>query len=155
MAKVNSGPQNKRTGSSFEDVFFRQAQLQGFLILQNHQEARFTYNGRLQPIKGELDFKMIKNGVTGFFDCKSFASDKFSFSAIEEHQAERSKLYNEWNVPSGFIVYFRQSNAVCFFSGTVINKKGPGSSFSQSDGLLLGSIFEFRLDGLFLSRSKK
>ncbi len=146
-ANKSSAPENRNQGASFEDVFFKIAQLQGFLILKNHTSCRFVPGGRAIVIKeGELDFKLINSdGVTGFFDCKSYQDDFFTFSQLDEKQIERSLLYNEWNIPSGFIVYFHKTNMVVFFPGHIITKKGPRSRFDITDGIGLGSIFKFDL----------
>lgn len=144
----NSG-QNKRNGTYFEKVFFKQAKEQGLTPIPNHISARYTYNGRLQPIKSELDFKLIKDGITGFFDCKSFEHDYFTFSQICPKQLERSVLYNSLNVPSGFIVFFREINKVFFFKGTDIMSSGQRSRIESKNGISLGSIIKMNLNNLF------
>jgi hypothetical protein len=142
---MSNGPSNKRAGTSFEDIFSRQAQLQGFLVMPNHTPCRFIPGGRAIPIKGELDFKLIdQSGRVGFFDCKSFQEDFFTYSDLDEKQIERAVLYNEWSVPSGFVVYFRKTNQVYFYNGHVIDLKGPRERFDKSDGISLGTIFKFR-----------
>lgn len=140
---------NKSNGTYFEKVFFKQAKEQGLFPIQNHITARYIYNGRLQPIKSELDFKLIKNGITGFFDCKSFENDHFTYSKICPKQLERSNLYNALNVPSGFIVFFRELNQVFFYKGSVIKDLGPGSRLERKNGICLGNISKMNLQLLF------
>ncbi len=144
----SQAPDNRDQGASFEDVFYKQAQLQGFLILKNHTTCRFIPGGRAIVIReGELDFKLITNeGRTGFFDCKCFQGDSFTYSMLDEKQIERSLLYSEWNIPSGFIVYFMKTNKVYLFRGDHIYGKGPRSRFDHADGKLLGTIFQFKIN---------
>jgi len=146
---MSNSANNKRNGTEFEKIFFQHAKIQNLTPIQNHISARYLYNGRLQPIKSELDFKLIKNGITGFFDCKSFEHNYFNYSQICPKQLERSVLYNHLNVPSGFIVYFRSINQIYFFKGYKIAKSGPGSKIIPEIGKLLGSISKMSLAQLF------
>lgn len=140
---------NKLTGSSFEDLFKKQAQRNGLLALQNHLTARMMGAGHLTLIKSELDYKLInQDGAVGYFDCKTYGRDFFYFSQIEEKQISRSVLYNEWNVPSGFIVWFRKSNSINFYTGREINAKGAKARFEPSEGVKLGTFENFDLKGL-------
>lgn len=148
MSKADPN-QNREDGKGFESLFFSRAQINGFLVIQNHYTCRFTPGGRVQVIKGELDFKIIsQTGRVGYFDCKTYAKDQFSFSALEPKQVDRAATYNYWKVPSGFVVWFRKANHVQFYSGEEIQEKGPRSSFTCSEGLSLGGYENFDLKPL-------
>lgn len=154
MSPPTTGRENQVVGKQFEELFFRQAQRSGLLPLKNHLACRFLYGGRVQVIKGELDFKLItQEGRTGYFDCKSYQDDHFTYSMIEPKQIERSQLYNDWNVPSGFVVWFRKANAVCFFPGRAIALRGPGSRFERKDGIFLGRFENFNLKAVMAAYS--
>lgn len=138
--------QNRDNGKAFETLFVKQAKFNGLLALKNPLAAQYTYNGRLQPLPGDLDFKLIDHqGNIGYFDCKSFDGESFSYSALKEHQIERAVLYNEWCVPAGFVVCFRASRQVVYFTGIQIKEKGPGNSFEATDGRFIGHFENFDL----------
>ncbi len=152
----NNGPSNQKLGKAFEELFFKQAQLAGFLPIKNHIACQYTFKGRMQPVaalRGELDYRIIdQSGKVGWFDCKTFDTDQFYYSEINEEQIDRAMLYSEYKVPAGFVVYFRGDNSVCYFPGHRIAKKGPGSSFTKKDAHLLGTIFGFSLKTLLKLR---
>lgn len=146
MGKAEIASDNRDSGSAFEDLFFKQAQRNGLLVIKNHYTAKFTYKGRLQIVKGELDFKMIsQQGDVGYFDCKSYDGEYFTYSQIDEDQLKRAITYNNWAVPSGFVVWFRKVNLIVFFSGHVIARKGARERFDMEDGLVLGRWDNFNL----------
>lgn len=142
-------PTGAEEGRIFEKLFIRQAQRNGLLAIKNHLSAKHGWKGRLILIKSELDFKLItQSGRVGFFDCKSFAGEKFTYSMIDPDQMQRAITYVEWNVPAGFVIWFRKYNRVVFFSVATIANKGPGTSFGPRDGDLLGRYEEFNLKRL-------
>lgn len=142
---------NKEQGKIFEQLFQKQAQRSGLLALKNPLNCRILWKSKIQIIRSELDFKLInQKGDIGFFDCKSFEDDYFTFSELSGYQIERAVLYNYWHVPAGFVVYFRKPNAICYFSGISIKQKGPGSRFAKGDGLFLGRYENFDLKGLLV-----
>ena len=137
--------ENKEKGLLFENFFQRQARIQGFLCLKNELSARYIGKGRLIAIKSDLDFRLIRQGKVGYFDCKSFSTEKFTYSDLNKDQIDRALRYNEHDVPAGFIVYFLDLKLVRYFSGAYIDKKGPRTSFSHMEGQNLGSIFNLNL----------
>lgn len=142
---------NRDTGALFEDLFKKMAQMNGLLPIKNYLTARIIYAGKIQLMKSELDYKLInQDGQVGYFDCKTYDDKKFSYSNLEPKQIERAKLYYDWGVPSGFVVWFRESNRVIFFTGKDIVQKGPGNSFNDQEGLWLGRAERFDLKGLLI-----
>lgn len=140
---------NREQGKAFEELFIRQAQRNGLLVIKNWYTAKFTYTGRLQVVPGELDFKIAnQKGRVGYFDCKTYGEDHFIYSDLDKDQVERAVTYNHYRIPSGFIVWFRKSNVVAFYSGHAVKRIGPGSRFLPSDGQRLGSYEEFDLKPL-------
>lgn len=140
---------NKSEGDIFEELFLKQAQRNGLLPIKNPLSARHTYSGRVQLLKSDLDYKLIsQSGRVGFFDCKSFQGAHFDHSAIEPDQIKRAATYNYWNVPSGFVVWFRGINVISFFTGAQIATKGPRTSFRPPEGQILGKFDGFDLKRL-------
>lgn len=141
--------QNKLQGDAFEEVFELQARLSGLYFEKNNLTARFIPGRRPIIIKSELDYKLINQlGCVGYFDCKSYANSFFDYSALNEKQVERAVHYNDWRVPSGFVVWFRSINIVVFFSGHAIMARGPRSRFVPAHGLTLGPFEKFDLKPL-------
>lgn len=140
---------NREQGNVFEKVFEIQARLSGLFYEKNNLTARFIPGRRPLIIKSELDYKLVNRlGCVGFFDCKSYADDHFDYSVIDPDQLKKSVHYNEWSVPSGFVVCLRSINFVVFYSGITIQTRGPRTRFRASDGLILGSFEKFDLKPL-------
>lgn len=140
---------NQRLGKEFEEVFKKRAQSNGFLAEKNNLTARYLPNGRVKVLKSDLDYRLTsQNGRIGYFDCKSFIGDSFIYSDIDPDQLKRAINYEYWKVPSGFIIWFRKVNRISWFSGHLIMRKGPRTSFKPEDGILLGSLESFDLKPL-------
>lgn len=131
---------NRIQGKFFEEALELHARLRGFYIEKNHLAAKYIAKGKIQTYRADLDYKIIHRGITGFFDCKSFDGEKFGFTQITGFQLDKSLLYAERGVPTGFIVYFRPINEVRYFHPTVIARSGSGSSLKHTQGVLLGKI---------------
>jgi len=133
-------------GQAFEQIFLERGQLNGLFVRKNPLSCRHVWGGRLQLVKGLLDFMLVSpHGIVGFFDTKSFGGDKFAFSEIDEGQLKMADTFNKWNVPAGFVVYFRDLDAVVYFKAGDLYRKGPRSSFGVIDGKYLGTVFNFDL----------
>lgn len=140
---------NRDQGLLFESMFKDRAQINGMLAEKNHLTARYLPGGRVKVVKSELDYRLInQSGRIGYFDCKSFIGDSFTYSQIDPDQLDRALKYEYWNIPSGFIVWLRSINKVVWFKGTVIQRKGARASFGPEDGVLLGTIENFDLKRL-------
>lgn len=136
----------REEGANFEDLFVRQARRNGLTPIKNYLSAKIGWNGRIILLPSDLDFKLVTpKGVIGYFDCKTFAEDYFTYADIDEDQLERAALYRDLKVPSGFVVFFRQSNEVVFFTARAITLKGPRNRFTSSDGRFLGTYEDFDL----------
>ncbi len=131
---------NRAAGASFEELFRRQCLLAGLWAEKNHLKAQRMWNGRLQAMPSNLDFTVIdRKGRVGFFDAKNFDSEHFTFSEISGHQVELAARYNEWGVAAGFVVLFRPTDSVLFYSGRHVKTLGPGTRFTGRDGVWLGT----------------
>lgn len=137
---------NREKGADFEGLFKKQAQLNGLAPIKNELSCRRVAGGRVIILKSELDFKLIRptDGRIGFFDCKNFQDDYFTYSKLDQPQIDRAVLYNEYCIPAGFIVMFEQMH-VYFYSGYDIINGGKGSRFDDSNGLYLGRYDNFDL----------
>lgn len=150
---------NRKRGADFEEIFKKLAGFQGILVLNNWLTGRYIFfkgQRQFQVIKGELDFKAIqRDGTVAYIDCKCFLDERFPYSVLDQHQIDRALMYGEWNVPSGFVVMFMKVNKLVFFTGLMISRKGPGSSFGWEDGIQLGSMTKCDLNIIFKKRGSR
>ena len=138
---------NQAEGKGFEDIFERQGRSCGLLIIKQPLACRPIGGGKLIPMKSDLDFKVISRlGDVAYIDTKSFTGDYFTYSDLNPKQVERACLYNEWNVPSGFVVWLRGANQVVYYPGHWVRTAGPRSRFAATTGVLLGNIQKFNLE---------
>lgn len=141
---------NRIRGKFFEEALQTHARLRGFFIRKTELTAKFIAKNRSLIQKSELDFQIIRrDGRVGYFDCKTYDKDFFYFSDISESQLKRSCDYLIWNVPSGFITWFRTVNQVAFFRADFLRRTGPGTRFTASMGIPLGKIEGIDLAPIF------
>lgn len=144
----NTTDANRLHGRAFEEIFEKRAQSNGLLPTKIPSAARFLYKGRIQVIKSDLDYRLIRrsDGRVGYFDCKCYTGSHFVHSDLSSDQVERAVLYNECRVPSGFVVWFRATDQVAFYSGTRVQELGPRTRFTVDNARLrLGTIQDFDL----------
>lgn len=137
----------REEGKAWEQAFKARGGSNGLLVLKNELSAHYIGGGGVRVTKADLDFRVIRrqDGRIGYFDCKTYHDGFFTFSDLNEKQVERAVLYNECNVPSGFIVWFRTLDVVSFYSGQVIQEMGSGTRFRPVMGRILGSLQDFDL----------
>lgn len=141
---------SQKQGLQFEKIFERLCGLQGFLARKIPLSARIIGNGRILPIKSELDYIILHPDYpTAFLDTKTFAGRSFAFSQINPHQIKLAYQYCNWGSIAGLIVWFRESNRVIYFSGEHIQETGAGHSFTDDQGIMLGSVPTFSLKKIF------
>jgi hypothetical protein len=134
----------KEAGTTFEKLFERQCQLAGLWAEPNHIKARRGWKGKLQELKSNLDYTVIRRGGTlAFIDCKTYDDWFFTFSKLDPHQVELARRYNEYGIDAGFVVWFREVDKVSFFSGHRIAALGERTRFSFGDGIALGTWARF------------
>jgi hypothetical protein len=113
---------NKDAGNSFEKLFEKQCQLHGLWADKNHLKAQRMWKGKLRALPSNLDFTVIdpRTGRVGFIDCKSFERSYLTYSELPDHQVTLAARYNEMQVPAGFVVFFRETDQVFFYSGGMV-----------------------------------
>lgn len=144
---------NRLEGKSFEEVLQYQAKRCGLLVQKNHLSAKYIAGGKVKIEKSNLDFMLAnQQGRVAFVDAKSFEGSSFNFSMISENQLKRAALYNEYSIPSGFVVFFRTDQVVCFFSGKYIQMIGARNSINVTQGTYLGKLWNFDLGLVFTTK---
>lgn len=141
---------NQDIGRGFEEIVRRAAHSHGFFVKKNDLSCKLNYRGQPELTKSQLDYLLIAPGpMVGFFDCKTFQRDHFTYSQINRDQLEQAILFNERGVPAGFIVLFTRTRLVSYFTGFQIDLKGPRQHFAPGDGTALGLMEDFNLHRLF------
>jgi hypothetical protein len=141
---------NRKKGAYFEHVFQHRAGVTGFLAIRQHLSFRYLRKDKIQPIRAELDFSLIrKDGKICFIDCKSFATPRLLRSQLNPFQVTRAHKYNMWQVPSGLVVLFDKLEQVVFYTGLQLSRMAKGDSLAPEDGILLGSPLTMNLDLIF------
>ena len=140
---------NRDQGKLFEILFVQMCQYSGLKVEQNHIKARRAWKGKLIALESNLDFTIAnREGRVGFVDAKSFEGSSFAYSNITDggrrtHQLQQADENNQWNIPSGFVIFFRGCGKVCFYSGGYIEDRGPGQRFNWVEGIYLGTWDKF------------
>lgn len=143
---------NQIEGAAFEKAFSFTAARQGLFCVRNGQECRFLGNGRVLPVKSNLDWMLaFPDGRVVFVDTKSFRGCHFTYSQLSQAQLRRARRYEQFSILAGFVVHLRQSRHVVWFSVAHVDKKGPRSAFGHADGTLLGTFTSFDLRAIALS----
>lgn len=120
------------------------------LVARQPLAFRYSRGGRAIALRAELDFALITpQGRVAYVDAKSCSGKSYPRSALTPHQVRRAYVYNQYNVPSGFIVEFRQHDAVVFFCGLRAHALRAGQSLQPADGLHLGHSLRFSLRPVF------
>ncbi len=134
-------------GSIWESLYFDEAKRSGLLARKAPLSCRVMWKGRIQLLPSQLDYQLADraSGRVGFFDCKCFEEDHFVYSQIDSNQLEQAVLWNEWNIPAGFVIFFRSTRQVVFFPGYIIANKGPQTRFTAKEGTRLGDWSKFSL----------
>lgn len=141
---------NKAQGEHFEAMFMARAGVDGLKALKNPLSFKYLPGGRIQPIRADLDFRVLRrDGRVAYVDTKCFDADFFTFSQLETHQIQRALQYDAFNVPAGFVVYFKPLGNVHYYPAQTIFARGPRSRFVPSHGYLLGAAYAFTLNGIF------
>lgn len=144
-------------GKSFETILVRRAQSNGLLAMKNHLSAFYISGGGAKIVKSELDLTIIARAhkatpaVVGWFDAKTTAGAFMTYSDLlqrkdpQTHQIDRSAMYCELGVPSGFICWLRAIDQVICLPGDMVQQLGPGTRFDLSNGMPLGKLQTFDL----------
>ena len=114
---------------------------------------------RLIQIKTPFDFILLKQGdpegTSIFIDCKSFNKNMISYSELTEHQVCSLSTIQRYGFSAGYLIWFRQENAVCFAKASDLRRIEPGKSMHGREMIYLGSIQEFYLGRLFTLQWEK
>lgn len=142
LRKVAGGHRARNFGQSFEDHFKKTVEQNGGICVKIPSGGRVVGTGHKKifvKMKSPFDFVVAKDGLACVLDCKTLEADTFPFSAIKRHQLK--SLYEcSRHIPSGYVVWFRVSDQVCFFPSELLLALKPRQSLRPQDGFLLGNL---------------
>lgn len=139
----------KAQGLQFEKILEFNAKCQDILFVRMPDGCKTVSRTRIIRVRTPFDYVLVYNGISVFIDCKSFDSDRITHSQLVDHQIDSLKQINEKGCTSGYLVWFRKENAVCFAPISRLSRLTPGQSLHGSETIYLGSIEEFYLGRLF------
>lgn len=140
--------ESRQRGWDFEALFEKMCRFEGLLVRKIPLSCRPIGNNQFLPVKSELDWQVGHSGITAFIDTKSQKGATMVRSAFNDDQVDVAVGFNSWDIPAGFIVFFREINRVVFFTGAQIHAIQSGS-VSADEGLELGTGFDFSVRKIF------
>lgn len=157
MNPNHQAPRNRVRGLTFEKQLEWACRRQQVKFVKFPLGAKPIRQGRgrpiLIPIKTYLDYVLIYNGRCVFIDCKSFDQENISYSMLTAHQVNELYDIQTYGVRTGYLVFHRKSDKVCFYDADKLRKLGPRESVHLTSATDLGSGESFSLLSLFHSCS--
>lgn len=139
---MSGGKLAKDAGKTFEKILELRCHQFGLgfkKIPDGCYRANFGGKVKLIPMKTPFDFIICKDGKAATLDCKTINSDRFAFSQIDESQLKHLSDMGE-HLASGYLIWFRATDHVVFFSHKKLMQLTPGNSLTECDGFSLGLV---------------
>lgn len=95
-----------------------------------------------------FDFLLTKKGKSACIDCKTVDSGNFSHSMLTQHQVHSLLSIHDSDVTAGYVVWFRDTNQVVFYSADKLYHLKARQSLKTEDGTLLGDHNNFSLKSI-------
>lgn len=147
-----AGKQAKSHGEEFENILKANAYVAGFEVLRIPDGCRQVGHNKLIRVRSPFDFVFIKSKTEiVFIDAKSTNNKTFSKSAISEDQLHNLSAIEKKGHIAGYIIYFRSTNQIIFFSVAKLKQLAPRQSLQAVDGTYLGNRFRIDLGLIFHS----
>lgn len=145
MATMNrriAGAKAKRNGQIFENLIQVMSNRYGFHCVRIPDGCK-QLRGMIIRVATPFDFILAKKGKTIFLDAKSTKESTFSKSKMKRHQVEFLLPFEKNQTFAGYLVLFQKENQVVFFSASQLAAIKRGQAISISDGVKLGSMYDF------------
>lgn len=150
IKNVLRGARNQHAGAAFESVFFDACLNEMIVIERMPDGCKQVGANRLIRVKTPWDFILTRSGKTAYIDTKTTNDPKFTFSAIEKHQADamfKHAREGAPNVTAGYVIELRQTDEVIFVPAWCLHTAvhcGAKGSFGPGDGgvITLGKSFK-------------
>lgn len=150
-----AGRKAKRAGSLFENILDIMSKREGLGLLRIPNGSRVISSNKWQkpqliPEKSPFDFVLLKEKTLPvFFDAKTTEGATFSYSQIKRHQLHSLEYMRSFGYKSGYLVLFRKTGDLSFFSSEQLKNLQKKTSLKPVDGVSCGSIGSPNLTILF------
>lgn len=153
MKRRIAGAKARRNGQIFESLIQVMSNRHGLYCIKI-PDGCIQLKNRIVRVATPFDFIVAINGKTLFFDAKSTKESTFSKSKLKRHQVDFLCPFEQQQIDAGYVVFFQNQNAVVYFKATQLKALKRGESLSLSDGVMLGSQYEFNLAKALMPRSE-
>lgn len=134
-----AGKKAQKNGANFEDMIREQCKAQNIILIKNNVPTRWTVKGIKYCERSEPDFCIGFQGISVYFDAKSFDSDRIIYSQLVTHQIARLAELEAAGFNAGYIVWMRQTGDVAWIPvGDLLNLK-PGCSIQRHQMTIIGT----------------
>lgn len=145
------GARARSEGLAFETFFVNALRRVGFYAVHLPQGAKFVRGPRgipkLSPVKMPFDLILSAPGRAGFFDMKSISDDRLVYSFLTPHQVDIMSDLEAQGHKAGYVVHFKKTNRVIFFEASKLQALERRESYTQDDGVDIGTLFDLKLAG--------
>ncbi len=142
------GKKAQEIGAGFEEIFCNLSRYQGFHVERIPDACKQISANKFIREKSPFDYILVKDfSFVAFIDCKTVEGRTFKHSRLVNHQLQSLRNIGRHGL-AGYIVWFRKPNIVNFFDWQKLTALCPGKSVSDSEGISLGKIEDFRLSRL-------
>lgn len=100
-------------------------------------------------VKTPFDFVVSKKKMVLFCDTKTTGEDAFPYSAIDQNQLKHLLPLHENGFMSGYIIHFRNKNAIVFVSAGHLSEINPRGSIKWDDPRVCQLGEQIEIDKLF------
>lgn len=151
LKRFIGGRRAKAHGDEFETQVKRAGEDNGFHVIRMPDGCKVVGPNKLMRVKTPFDFIFIKSkNETLFADTKTTEEKTFSHSKITPHQLEALLSVESKGGVAGYVVYFRSTSEIIWFSASKLNSISKGESLKPVEGVLLGTLFNLNFGVLFV-----
>lgn len=144
------GAKANAVGSTFENWLLTAFNHVGIAAIKFPLGARRVGPQTLIQVKTPFDMILSQpHAPAGFIDAKHCADKNFTYSRIDENQADHLSMLHDHGHIAGYVVLFTATNDIVFFNGAQLRELRARESLSLEQGKSLGTYFEPRLRDLF------
>lgn len=151
------GLKAKKIGDTFEQIFKVACKIKGVGVVRIPNGCTRVRSGaslRLIPCRTPFDYVIAKDGFAAALDCKTIDQSTFSKSNVVPEQVESLAEIGQ-HIPSGYVIWFRPLDLVCFFPWQTLHSLSKGQGLKPADGVELGQIDNIEVERILANGTTK
>ena len=133
------GRKAQRIGKNFEQMISEQCKQQEIKAIKHHVPTVLSRGKLIYLSKGAPDFNIIYQGISVYFDAKTFDSDRITYSQIKRHQVLDLAELKASGCNSGYLCWLREIGIVGWVPVGDLLNLAPGASIKHDQMIILGS----------------